>query len=344
MSRLKVWELDNAETHEFNAIWPRGWTVDGIRSVSSSGPTSVAVPDDVALKPWLRFGRFVTAAHDRLPLSCAMIDPPWGASLPVTIALHPLAYVLSLRTPDAPVVIRGDVFYIVRELIGMINAQQELWLRPGRFSGADIVREETIDQRSYWEQLNALVARAGKELLLRPAEVGGRLIIYVDVETRVGVDTGFLLHDGQGANIEVLDPVIDGKIINRLTGIGSQNTVGSRLATTPQINTASRDAFRLRSEALQYQNVVTESTLINNTLNDLAFSSWPRLKIPIKLLDVGKTFAQIAPGNGYIVHVGEIYLPGGVKGYRGPARLTALMYDETDNTVGGLLETAYVPG
>ncbi len=344
MSRVKYYGLDNKRLGQFQATVPRGYTVDGIRSTGSGSQSETTLSASEILRTKLNLG-WMVMIEGRLPAWAGMIDTPWRARAPVGITIYPLTYLLSIRTPEIVEVLVGTVCQIVAQMIERINAQEELYLRAGDFDGDDIVRTETLDQRSFWEQLNSLVARAGKELYLRPAEQDGTLIIYVDVKDCIGVDTGWLLHDGKSANIEVYDPVVDGKIINQLIGIGSQSAPGSRMTTAPQINQASKDAFRLRSGVTQFQNVVDDTTLQSNTQNELGVSSWPTLRIPIRILDVGDTFAQLGAGNGYMLHVSKnFYLPGGVKrSFRGYARLLALAYDEGNGAVGGLMEAAYVP-
>jgi hypothetical protein len=218
-------------------------------------------------------------------------------------------------------------------------------VRLGDVDGEDIARIETLDQRSFWEQLTALVARARKEMFLRPVVEDGTLIIYVDIKDRIGVDTGFLLHDDDThgkANIQVVGAVVDGKITNRLIGIGSQSARTGRLQSDPQSTQESIDIFRMRSGVVQYQNVVDETTLLKNTQNAVAFTSWPRLIFTLNILDVEKTFENTRPGNSFILHVANnLYLPGGIQGWRGIARLMAMAYDEASETVGATMEAVY---
>jgi hypothetical protein len=342
MSRIVVFGTDNVSRGEFTAICNRGWMLDGSKSVSGGGQTTVSVSAETGQKDWLQFGRMVLVGHDKLPPWVGIIDTPWKASAPVQITLYNAAYLLSLRTPDAPVVMTGTVYEIARQVIDAINAQEEMYLRPGVMSGTDISREQTFDQQSYWQRLNEMVARAGKEMFLRPAITDGRLVIYLDIQDRAGIDTGFLLHDGENANMQIVDATIDGKIVNRLIGIGDQSTQGSRITTDALVDDPSRNAYRLRSSVIQYSGVSDPTTLLQNANINLAYSAWPRLILTLNILDVGDAFSYLQPGNSFFIQASKnIHLPGGVSGWRGIARLTALAYDEANNTVGASLEAQY---
>ena len=339
MTRFVVYGLDNKSQGEFTGKLACRWTVEGSLSISGDGQTTLEIPDDVAAQPWLDLRRMVVAYPESLLPWAAVLDTPWKATSPVNITLYSQAYLLSLRAPTMVEMFDGDIFEIAQRMIERINGQEDLFVRLGNTSGDDITRVETLDMRSYWEQLRALATRAGKEIFLRPQEDSdGVLMTYVDILERVGSDIGFLYHDGENANIQVLDATVDGNIINALTGIGSQNTSQSRLMTEPQVNQDSVDIFGMSSATVQFQNVSTESTLLRNTQTQLAYTAWPKIRIPFKILDVGEALQNARPGNDCWLHVGNLFLPGGRRAYRGRARLTALAYDENDRTVAALAE------
>lgn len=345
MTKLNVYGLDNKVAGDFTSLFSCRWTVEGSLAVSGNGPSTISVSDSVAVKPWLDLGRMVTAHPDsRLPVWGGVIDLPWKATLPVQVSIHPLAYLLSWRSASAPELVQGNIYQIAAQIIERINAQGELFVRLGVTSGDDITRQETLDTRNYWEQLRALVVKAGKEMFLRPEKDGdGRLIVYVDIRNRIGVDGGFLYHDGKNANIQVLDANLDGQIINMLTGTGSQSTSASLLTSDPQINQTSVDRWRLRSGTTQFQNTADLGTLNANTKTRLDYVGWPRFPIAFKIFDVGNAYINARPGNDCVIHVGDVYLPGGKRGYRGVARMVSLAYDNSDRSVAALVDVPYVP-
>ena len=74
---------------------------------------------------------------------------------------------------------------------------------------------------------------------------------------------------------------------------------------------------------------------------DSACGSWPRLIIQASIIDVDQTFYNLAPGNTVNVHISRLFLPGGVRAWRGQMRMMAMAYDESTNTVGMTMETQY---
>ena len=49
---------------------------------------------------------------------------------------------------------------------------------------------------------------------------------------------------------------------------------------------------------------------------------------------MGDTFLNLRVGNSYQVRATRLILPGGVKGWSGRARIMAMTYNESRNTVG----------
>ena len=339
---MVVFGSDNKSAWDFDAIWPRGRMIESA-TTSGGGDSAISVGEDVAIHPSLQLGRMVMATDKKLGVDAGMMDTPWTATLPVGISIYGLGYALAIRTPTFAQVLSGTVYTMALTLIEQINAQQELFVRPGDFDGDDIIRTETLDQRTYYEQLRALVIRAKKEMFLRPVVEDKTLIIYVDIKDQIGVDTQFELHDGKGANVQVVNAVLDGKIINCLTGIGSQSASDGRLQTEPQINAASSELVRLRSDVVQFPGVVDETTLLQNTINSLAVSSWAWSNFQVNILDVGDTWYHTRPGNEFFLHVSNLYYPGGVVGWRGKVRLTAMAIDEASGVVSANMEKIYDP-
>lgn len=341
MSRILGFDLSNKSPGEFVANWSRGWMVNGNTATAGGGQSQIIIPASVAGQPWLGLGKMLYSKHPKLPASAGVIDTPWGALLPASMTVYSIEYLLSIRVPDEPVQLHGSVFEIAAEIVALANAQEELFLRIGNTSGDDSPRTETLDQRTFWEQLNALVARAGLEMTLRPVREADSLVIYVDILQRVGRFDPWELHDGINANMQIIDARLDGKIINRMIGTSSQSTSASRLTTPPMVNQDSIDAFRLRSDVPQFRGVVEESTLLAHTSQRLAVNSWPQLVIRANIIDVNDTFLHLAQGNALNVHASQLYFPDGIRAWRGRMRMMVLAYEESNETVAVTMSTPY---
>jgi hypothetical protein len=336
-SRLVVHGLDNRSVGELRGICSRGWTLIGDPNTRPGGRTTIQLSEAAASNNWLQLGRIVTAHHETLPTWAGVIDTPWDATVPVTLTIYNVEYLFNLRTPESSLFVTGTTGDIVQTMIEQINAQEETYLRIGVVDD-DVSRQETLDERPYWEQVTALMERAGMEMQIRPVREEGRLYLYVDVLHRVGRDTGFLFHDGDGGNMKILEASINNELWNRAIGIGDESTRTGRKRTPPISAPDSARTYRMRSRNVQFNGVSNDSTLLDYTGTYVSVMSRPLLEMRVLVADVGEAFANVAVGNTGIFHSSRVYLPGGQIGWRGEARMKAIAFDEKTNTVGMTVE------
>ena len=341
--KFDVFEVDSISRGDFTAIAAPGWTIGGSRTVNAGGNISVEIPDFVATQPWMQLGNLVlTRPHPDLELWAGMIDTPWTATLPVQATLYNIEYLLKIRTPDNELLIKGGTDYIMQKIVEIANAQQEMFLRIGQVGDIDkTYREETLKQSNLWEQFQALGQRTKTEFVTRPVIENGRLMIYLDLASRQGVDTNYLLFDGEQGNMTITSAVVDKDIYNRVVGVGSQSTSASRLQTPPQSDTDSIRAYRLRSTVVQSSNVKEDSTLLKNTQNYLEDSKQPVLKLTVEIENKENVFRLLRRGNTFPVRASNVYLPGGVRSWLGVARIDAMTYLESRGVVAMTLLGAY---
>jgi len=340
MSRVVVFGLDNKAEGEIERIVDRGWMLAGNRSVEGGGETAISLTADMAAKPFLQFGRMVLISHDKLPNWAGVLDPPWNASEPLSVAAYNAEYLLSLRCPDEPAFFEGSVGAIASKIVDQLNADDDLFVRIGDVSQADPTpRQETLDGRTYWDQLKALLSRSDCEMQTRAEkDAEGRLIIYLDIARRIGMDTGFLYADGPEGNATFSDLALEGPIVNRVIGTGDESGPMSRLRTAPMVDEASGGQYRMRSEVVQFQNVREPATLEAYSKAYLAYGAQPRFSFLVNVIDKGEAFANARLGNSVLVHISKAYLPGGVQGWRGRARILAMAYTEEENLLSARLE------
>lgn len=339
MSRVVVLDLNNMSVGQFDAICTLGYTLDGHASVSGGGSGTIRIPDDVAVEDWLDFGRMIVIQPEDLPAYVGVIDTPWGAVSPATMTIYDPEYLLNLRAADAEVKFTGNVEKILRDIINMANNLEDLYLRMGTIYEIDqTYRDETLDARPLWEQVQALALRSGTEIVLRPKrEDDKRWYIYIDIGTQLGIDTGFLLSDGDGGNMKVQSANVRGEIINRYVGINDASSSQSQLRTAPLTDTTSIQRYRMRNRVEQFQDVVDPNTLKQNTQSLLDASSAPYIELTVSVMNNDHAFQNLRPGNSVMAHASKITLPGGKLGWRGKARITKMAYDEATGTVGMIL-------
>lgn len=335
MSRLVVFGLDNQAVGEFSANCNRGWILLGNVGVSGGGATSVAVPDEVALQPWLQLGRLVLVERPPLPAWVGVLDTPWRAApLPVEITLYNAEYLFALRAAERSVSINGSISDAVKEMIRIANNQEPIFTAVGNTDSNQGQYSRAIEQGNIWDQAIKLLEESGYEMVLRPERnIRHQLNLYADVGARLGIDTGFLLHDGVGKNMTLIDAHVDGKITNRVIAVSGQSTEDDQLQTDALEDQSSQDIYRTRSEVVQFRNVTQLSVLTHNGQTYLDNVSRPYLELTVEAMNIGETFANLRVGNRLLVHASEVYLPGGVRGWRGSVRILAMVYDETQDTV-----------
>lgn len=340
MSRVIVFGLDNKSVGEFNATVNRGYIIYGSPSVSGEVSTQITLPDSVARQEWMQFGRVVLIAHPHIEPWVGVLDPPWTATLPVTATLYSAEYLLSLRSAENVKLLDSSAASIIATMVRLANEQEELFVRMGDISGSDgMVRQETITQKKIWEQMRSFCERTGTEMILRPSREDDRLYLYVDLSTRFGIDTEYELHDGENANMIVRNATVTGTLINRVIGISSQSTQQSRLTAGPFTADDMVDQHRLRSEVVQFRDVVDDTTLRRNTQRSLEYSAYPRLQLTADLkLDDAALARSVRRGNTFNVHAARIYLPGGKQGWSGKMRIVKYFYTETTNTANVTME------
>lgn len=338
MSRIQVFDLEhNKQVGELTANINRGWALGGLGN-SAGMSTTISLNDEQASKEFIDLGRMVLVEDSRLPAWQGMIDTEWDCLLPVEVTVYNVEYLLSQRAPAAGRLIRADAGAIVQSMLDEANAQEQMFIHLGHTQKSQ-VRDETLDQRSFWEQMNALARRAGFEIVLRPEkDSDGRLICYVDFLDMAGVDTGFLLQNNY--NMQITGARLSKQIYNRVIGVGSQGTQQSRLQTAPQIETETL-RYRTRSQVVQFQGVSSASTLLANTQAYLAQTAYPWLVVDAVIKDVGDAFLNMRPGNRVLVSIPQVYLPHGRRGFRDTMRVTQMVYDETQNTILTTMEAQW---
>lgn len=345
MSRVIILGLDNKSIGEFDAICNLGYSLCGNPAISPGGSAGIAIPEYVFTKDWLEFGHAIVVQPEDAPAYFGLIDTPWIATRPVGITVYDVEYLLSLRTPDAKVKLTGHVASIISKVIDLFNAQGDMFIRLGSVGQIDSTyREETLDTRSFWEQLQALAVRAKTEMIFRPEKNDeGRWMIYVDLAQTLGADIDFEIQDGEQGNMKVNNAQVRGEIINRVIGIGSQSTQQSLLTTAALLNEGSSNQYRTRSRVVQFRDVSNANTLNQNTKNYLNVVGFPYLEMQVSVVNDDHAFRYLRPGNAVMAHASQIVLPRGVKGWRGKTRIMKMALNDATKTMnmtltGGLYQ------
>ncbi len=334
MSRVIVFDLNNYPVGEFNADCNRGWILLGNTGVSDGGQTTVTIPQEVARQSWLQLGRMVLVEQPPLPAWAGVIDTPWKAALPVQMTFYNAEYLFSLRAAESSVPVNGPLGSVISEMIRLANRQETMYISLGNTGQVQDQFEYVIEQSNIWEQMIKLLEESGYEMVIRPQrDTHNRLSLFADIGLGLGVNTGFLLHDGDQGNMKVIDAVVDGRALNRLMGISGATSESEQLQTDVLEDQNSQNIYRTRSDVIQFRNITQQSLLTQYTQNYLTNVANPYLDLTVDVLDIEDAFANLRVGNRLIAHASQIYLPGGVVGWRGTARVLAMAFDEVKRTV-----------
>jgi len=344
MSRIVVFDLDNFSVGEFTAPLSRGYSVLGSTSTNGGGNTSFVVSRELLETGWFLPGRMILVEDEPLEPWAGVIEMPIGLLPGSTVSVYNPEYLLSQRTPDRVVRLSGKAAKIAGDMIDLANQQEEMYFRLGEQGGSETYREERLDQRPFWEQLNAMLKRSRSEMVIRPKREpsdGNRLYLYVDILDRAGETTDFLLHDGQDGNVTVRAATLDRQVWNRVIGINGSSSAAERLITQAYADEDSINVFRMRSRVENFRSTVEQAALNAQAQAYLAIFGMPLLRFDVMIKDKGDTFENIRRGNGVILHSARVTMPDGRKGWRGTCRVMAYAYNEGNNTIGATLEAYY---
>jgi len=340
--RWQVFDVDNLAVGEFQESAAVTWTLGGSPTVTPGGSVKMTIPNDVSEKSWAQIGNLlVTRPHPDLPLWAGVIDTPWEATLPVSVTAYSIEYLMSLRAADSELLTSGSVEVILRKMIDLANAQQDLYFRIGNVNQIDATtRQETIRQTNLWEQFQSFAKRTATEFVMRPSVEGGRLVTYVDIASTQGEYTNMLLYDGDGGNANINGATVDGQIWNRVIGVGAQSTSQSRLQTAALLDETSAARQRLRSSVSQFD-VKTPANLLANAKSFLEAFRHPYIKFSVKVFNSNGIFRSLRLGNSFFLRASAVRLPGGILAWSGITRIMSMTYSEAEQSVSMTLIGAY---
>ena len=306
----------------------RGWTING------GGTTTINLANAEALKPWLQFGCILFVDHPDLPAWAGVLDTPWKAISPVQLTVYDISYLLHLRSPEAPLTIRGNTGGVAAKIIEYANQFGDIRVRAGRIDASDYERDEKFEVKPYWEMLTDLVKRTGFEMVTRvERDTDKRLIIYIDIAKIVGTTVPLVLSDGQDGNMQITNAQVDGEIWNRVVGTSDESTYASRKKTAPKEDGGSIGKYFLRNTVQSFAGITNQTALENATLAHISDVGNPNLQLIVNVLNKGGTFKDLRAGNRVGLRATKLILPGGKKGWNGVGRIPGMFFDEAKNTV-----------
>ena len=328
MSRILVFDQNGNSVGEVHGICNRGWSING------GGETTISLSNTEALHPWLQFGNIMYVEHPDLPTWAGVLDTPWKATSPVQLTVYDISYLLHLRSPEAPLILRGTTGGVASKIIELANQLGDLRIRTGLIDANDFERDEKFEVKTYWEMLKDLVTRTGYEMMFRvERDTDRRLIAYLDMSKAVGYDDPLVLSDGQNGNMQMSEVSVDGEIWNRVLGMSDESTFTSRKRTAPLEDSVSIGKYGLRNIVKTFTGILNQTALDTAAYIFRTDAGNPNMKLTVNVLDRQNTFSGLRIGNRVNLRATKAILPGGKQGWNGIGRITSMFYTESSNTV-----------
>lgn len=183
----------------------------------------------------------------------------------------------------------GDIF---AQMIQFINRAENTPLAIGNIYSNTSIMEETLNPTLLNDNLKRIVERSGEAYRWRPEVVNGRLIIYGDWIPNVSIDNGLIFQDGYNITSDHEMSMYPPE--NDQLSYGSGPDWGTRIMSEA-LDLESIDRYGLRQGSTSVS-VKAQASL--DLINKLTLENFkdPQYNFPISALNVGDTFAKLAPG------------------------------------------------
>ncbi len=328
MSRILVFDQSGNSLGEVHGICSRGWSING------GGETKINLSNAEALNPWLQFGNILYVEHPDLPSWAGVLDTPWKATSPVQLTVYDISYLLHLRSPEAPLIIRGTTGGVAGKIIELANQFGDIRIRAGRIDANDFERDEKFDVKTYWVMLKELITKTGYEMVFRvERDTDRKLIVYVDISKNVSFDVTLELADGQDGNMQIPEGGVDGEIWNRVLAMSDESTFTSRKRTAPLEDSASIAKYGLRNTIKTFTGILSQTALDTAAASFREDAGNPNVRITVNVMNIRSAFKRLRVGNWVSLRATRLILPGGKQGWSGTGRIVSMFFDETNNLV-----------
>lgn len=290
--------------------------------------------------------------NGQLPDWVGVIVPPrtWGINK-VTVVAYSAEYIMLNRAMPDDVITdsAGGIFW---ELINYSNDDADEYgaieIEPGQIDTSGATHSETL-KLSALEHAKAVASTYGNDFDITPAVIGnGHLLLQGNFYMMKGVNTQFILSDGDNANIEFNESILteQGTLGNAVIGYGatvSTKVIGAghghrkgRVSTTKS-RQSTEDADM--NSILKYGLYLSNQSYNVSSLSDihlanqqfLSQNSEPIMTFQINAADNLKTFDNLVVGNVLQLTLTTIGFFGGQIGFQDWVRLDGVEYDDLQN-------------
>lgn len=335
--RVRIFDRQGFPLAEFSARVERSWVIGGEGRASFSYPSRKT---DIVNGRVLNFGNWLLVQNSALPAWVGVLDEPldWDTR-EVDIKAYSPEHVFGQRRGPLEEKLTGSAGTIFEKILQHVNEPEQTILQPGNIWRGGPQREETVNPTPLDEDLRRLQERSLEEYQFTPVIFGGVLQVRVDWLAQLGIDTGFLLHEGkEGGNIKADKKLMveDGPIYNEILGYGDGETWESKPTVTVR-DQESIGKYGLRQYAKSFSGVTDVTTLTENANQLLLDNKQPKRRFRINALNIGDTFKYISLGNRFQLQLQNLGFTGGTLGFKTTIRILGMSYDSSEKNVIGLV-------
>lgn len=328
--RVRIFDRQGYPLAEFRARVERSWVIgDEGRAQFEYASRKTNIVNDTVIRP----GNWLVVQNSALPTWAGVIDEPleWDTRS-VTVRAYTPEHIFSQRRGPLEEKLTGSAGTIFEKLLQYVNEAEQTILKPGNIWRGGAQREETINPTPLDEDLKRLQERSLEEYQFHPIVLGGILQVQADWLAQLGVDTGFMLHEGkEGGNVKAEKKIMveDGPIYNQVLGYGDGETWISKPNVTVR-DQESIGRYGLRQFSKSFSGVTDISTLTENANIALADVKQPKRLFRLTALNVGNTFSYLSLGNRMQLQFQNIGFTGGAAGFKTTIRILGMSYDPED--------------
>lgn len=329
MSKMLVYDTTNKRIDNLHATVVCTWVLNGIGEMDFTMAFSDAKTQEKLLRP----GNAIRWDHNQLPSWSGVIADDgrsWDAEQgTVKLKAYSAEAMLDMRGTVEGFELSGGGGSLFEQLIQIANEDDDSFLRYGNIFMNGITRQETLGESclTHAKRIAAL-DRANADFWFEPQEDANGLLTWVGNWLPSGsVKTGKILKEGTHFMIPTLSE--QGPIFNRIRGLGDASTQGTRPVSI-QEDMNSRKLYRLRSASKVYDGNTQQTTVDENTENDLAQMKEMRKYLTLNILNVNGIWQWLRLRNEFeavCTSVGFNTLRGGF-GSEGDLPIKGMKYEE----------------
>lgn len=328
VDRVRIFNPDGFPLCEFRTNVQRSWVIgDEGRALFTLASRKTELVNDTVL----RFGNWLLVENSALPAWVGVLDTPrnWS-SRTVTVCAYTPEHVFGWRRGPLEEVLTGSAGTIFEKLLGYVNLSEMTILRVGDIFRGGTQRQETINPTSLNRDLKRLQERSLEEYQWRPiVDPSGRLFVYADWLSLLGIDTSFILHEGKsGGNVEASDRIMveDGPIYNDVMGYGDSMSWQSKPFAVAKDN-ESIGKYTLRQISKGYSGVADPNTLLANASAHLAAVKDANRVFRLNAINIGDTFKYMSLGNRMGLRFENMGFMGSNTGFQTRIRILGMAYE-----------------